>query len=154
MLPVSQWDLYFTVKYFSVKMFMYPIHFSFIGKGGFRWATLSCDSSYCLSNVQILKHFVTFFSRRVRPTYKLKLGTYNDNGLIYVIYWTLAAGAYISLVFLFSSPGPKTHRWAYSRGRRPSSIRLSSSAVDNVFKRHFLWSHEADSRHNSHIASI
>ena len=43
----------------------------------------------------------------------------------------------ISIKHFFSSPEPKAHRWAYSIGRHPSSI--------NIFKRHLLWSHEADS---------
>ena len=47
---------------------------------------------------------------------------------------------------IFSSPEPKAHRWAYSIGRHPSSV--------NIFKRHLLWSHEADSYQISHIPSL
>ena len=47
---------------------------------------------------------------------------------------------------------PKAHRWAYSIGRHPSSVRPSS--VVNIFKRLLLWSREADSFHIPHIASI
>ena len=32
--------------------------FSFIGKGKYRWATLSCDSSYCLLHVDIISRDV------------------------------------------------------------------------------------------------
>ena len=49
-------------------------------------------------------------------------------------------------LLIFSSPEPKAHRWAYSIGRHPSSV--------DIFKRHLLWSHEADSYQISHIASI
>ena len=60
---------------------------------------------------------------------------------------------HIPFISVFSSPEPKAHRWACSIGRHPSSVRPSSVVV-NIFKRHLLWSHEANSRHISHIASI
>ena len=40
-------------------------------------------------------------------------------------------------MWIFSSPEPKAHRWAYSIGRHPSSVRRPSSV--NIFKRHLLW---------------
>ena len=42
---------------------------------------------------------------------------------------------------------------AYSIGRHPSSVRRRRPSV-NIFKRHLLWSHEADSYYISHKASI
>ena len=44
---------------------------------------------------------------------------------------------------IFSSPDPKAHRWAYSIGSHLSVVHTSLSV--NIFKRHLLWSHEADS---------
>ena len=61
--------------------------------------------------------------------------------------------SYLNLV-LFSSPEPKAHRWAYSIGRHLSSVVRRRSLSANIFKRHLLWSHEADSYQISHIASI
>ena len=57
------------------------------------------------------------------------------------------------LLFVFISPEPKAHRWAYSICRHTSSVRHRASSV-NIFKRYVLWSHEADSYQISHIASI
>ena len=56
--------------------------------------------------------------------------------------------------FIFiSSPEPKARRWAYNIARHLLSVRLSLSSV-TIFNGHLLWSHEADSCHISHIASI
>ena len=45
-----------------------------------------------------IKIFVTLFSGNVRPR-RLKLGTHVDSGLMYRVYWNLAAAAYSSLYF-------------------------------------------------------
>ena len=54
----------------------------------------------------------------------------------------------------FSSPEPKAHMWAYSITRHPLSVVVVRPSSVNIFKRHLLWSHEADSYHVSNIASI
>ena len=48
MLPVGQCDLYFTVQWLLLKTFIHQIHHRCISKAWFRWATLSCDSSYLI----------------------------------------------------------------------------------------------------------
>ena len=50
---------------------------------------------------------------------------------------------------LIGSPEPKVRIWTYSVARH-----LLSVVVVNIFKRHLLWSHQADSYQISHIASI
>ena len=57
-------------------------------------------------------------------------------------------------IIIISLPEPKAHRWAYSIGRHPSSVRRRRPSVVTIFKRHLLWSHEANYCHISHIASI
>ena len=61
----------------------------------------------------------------------------------------------IMISILINSPEPKAHRWAYSIGKHPWSVRppVVQPAV-SIFKRLLLWSREADSFHISHIASI
>ena len=56
--------------------------------------------------------------------------------------------------YVVSSPEPKAHSWTYSVGRHPLSVRRRHPSSVNLFKRHLLWSHEADYFHISHIASI
>ena len=51
---------------------------------------------------------------------------------------------------IISSPKPKAHLWAYSKGTQPLSVRPSV----NIFKRLLLWSREANSYHISHITYI
>ena len=53
---------------------------------------------FFLSNFQILKSFVTFFSGTVRPR-RLKLGSHVDSGPMYRVYRNQPAAAYSSLYF-------------------------------------------------------
>ena len=61
---------------------------------------------------------------------------------------------FLGKLYIISSPERKAHRWAYNIGRHLLSVRRCRSSVVNIFKRHLLWSHEADSCHILHIASI
>ena len=58
----------------------------------------SLYSFFLLSNFQLLKLFVTLFSRTVRPG-RLKLCTHVDSGWLYRVYRNRAAAAYPSLWF-------------------------------------------------------
>ena len=55
-------------------------------------------SFFFLSNLQILKSFVTLFSGTMRPR-RLKLCTHMDSGQMYRVYRNQAAAAYASLYF-------------------------------------------------------
>ena len=57
------------------------------------------SSFFFLSNFQILKISVTFFSGTVKP--RLKLATHVDNGCMYCVYWNQTAVAYSFFNFSF-----------------------------------------------------
>ena len=61
-------------------------------------ATGLISSFFFLSNFQMFKFFITFFSGTVRPR-RLKLGTHMDRGQMYRVYWLLL----LILSFLFLS---------------------------------------------------
>ena len=68
------------------------------GTSVFSENTAVFSSSFFLYNFQTLKVFVILFSGTVRPR-RLKLGTHVDSGLMYRVYWNMAAAAYSSLYF-------------------------------------------------------
>ena len=74
------------------------------------------------------------------------------NLLKYLLWNQKAKMITVGWPLIFSSPEPKAHRWPYRIGRHPSSVR--PSVVVNIFKRHRLWSHEADSYHIALTSSV
>ena len=107
--------------------------------------------------------FVTDFPASIKPFYAKantdtetvgfhiieRFNPYMTNGLFHPINWMSPfpnlglSGAFFYFDLIFSLPEPKAHRWAYSIGRHPSSVRHQSSSV-KIVKRDLLWSHEAD----------
>ena len=54
-------DLYFMVKWFLFIYFLlWKKHFSFIDKARFRWAMLSCDSSYFIKNTDFIAELAAY----------------------------------------------------------------------------------------------